>query len=196
MKILSILFAMTLSLQLISISNAKSPEKYGDLVKIKMETSYGEIELELNHKKAPITVKNFLSYAKKGFYEGTIFHRVIKGFMIQGGGFNKDLERKSVEASIQNEADNGLANEVGTIAMARTGEVHSATAQFFINVNNNTSLNHTSKNPRGYGYAVFGRVTKGMPIINKIKLAKTMQKTPHNNFPVEPILIKKIIILK
>lgn len=196
MKFLSMLFAMTLSFQIINTAYAKSPEKYGDLVKVKMETTYGDIELELNHKKAPITVKNFLKYAKKGFYEGTIFHRVINGFMIQGGGFTKNLERKSTDATIKNEAHNGLANEVGTIAMARTGEVDSATAQFFINVNNNSSLNHTSTNPRGYGYAVFGKVSKGMPTVNKIKLAKTTRKSSHNNFPVETILIKKISILK
>ncbi len=196
MKLLSILSTIFICMQLSTLAEAKTPPLYGEKVTVKMETSYGNIILELNNKKAPVSVKNFLSYIKSGFYKGTIFHRVIKSFMIQGGGFTKELERKTTMDKIKNEADNGLSNEVGTIAMARTGEIHSATSQFFINVNDNANLNHTSKNPRGFGYAVFGRVTKGMPVVNKIKLAKTTRKSGHANFPIKPIVIKNISIVK
>jgi peptidyl-prolyl cis-trans isomerase B (cyclophilin B) len=193
---MKLLTALLLCFQFSFAIQAKTPPALGDKVKIKMETSHGDIVLELNNKKAPVSVKNFLAYVNSGFYKDTIFHRVINGFMIQGGGFTKDLDRKTTLDKIKNEADNGLANEVGTIAMARTGEVHSATSQFFINVNNNASLNHTSKNPRGFGYAVFGRVTKGMPVVNKIKLVKTTRKSGHANFPVEPVIIKNVSIIK
>ncbi|VAW55804.1 Peptidyl-prolyl cis-trans isomerase PpiB, partial [hydrothermal vent metagenome] len=140
-----------------------------------MSTTLGDIEIELNNKKAPKTVANFLQYVKSDHYNGTIFHRVIKDFMIQGGGFNKDLQRGETKAAVQNEADNGLKNDLGTIAMARTNAPHSATDQFFINTNkkNNNFLNHTSKSSRGWGYAVFGKVTKGMDIVAKIEDVKT-----------------------
>ena len=195
MKIKSIISILSICLFFSSTTFASST-KSTELVKVKMSTSHGDIELELNKKKAPITVKNFLQYAKDGFYKGTIFHRVINGFMIQGGGFTKDLQRKETRKAITNEADNGLSNEEGTIAMARTSDINSATSQFFINVNNNSSLNHTSKNPRGYGYAVFGRVIKGMSIVNKIKLTKTTVNGPHRNFPADPIIIKEVKIIK
>lgn len=165
---------------------------FAKTVKVKMETSLGEIILELNEKKAPISVKNFLQYAKEGFYNGTIFHRVIKGFMIQGGGLTEKMEKKSTKRPIKNEAKNGLKNEVGTIAMARTNVVDSATSQFFINVNNNQFLNHRSDDPRGFGYAVFGKVVKGMDIVNKIKAVPTTQKSGRGDVPVDNIIIKKV----
>ncbi len=161
-------------------------------VKVKMETSYGEIVLELNQEKAPITVKNFLKYTDNKFYEGTIFHRVINDFMIQGGGLTADMKKKATLAEIKNEADNGLKNEVGTIAMARTNNVDSATSQFFINVKDNNFLNHRGKSPRDYGYTVFGKVIKGMPVVNRIKTAATTSKDGRQNVPMEPIVIKKV----
>lgn len=160
--------------------------------KVVIKTSKGEIEVELFEDKAPISVKNFLSYADKGHYKGTIFHRVMDGFMIQGGGMDKDMKEKSTSAPIKNEADNGLKNEVGTLAMARTNEVDSATSQFFINVVDNPALDHTSKDARGYGYAVFGKVIKGMPVVNQIKAVKTGSRFPHENVPVEPVVILDI----
>lgn len=180
----------------LSMAQAKTTKKWPDKVKVSMTTNHGEILLELDHKKAPLTVRNFLKYVEDGFYNGTIFHRVINGFMIQGGGFTKDMTRKETREAIKNEADNGLSNEVGTIAMARTQDVDSATAQFFINVNNNSSLNHMSKSPRGYGYAVFGKVVKGMTVVNKIKLTKTTIKGQHRNVPAEPVIIEKATVVK
>ena len=161
-------------------------------VKVKMETNYGDIILELNQEKAPITVKNFLQYTDNKFYDGTIFHRVINNFMIQGGGLTKDMKKKTTLAEIKNEADNGLKNEVGTIAMARTNVVDSATSQFFINVKDNNFLNHRGKNPRDYGYTVFGKVTEGMTVVNRIKTAATTTKDGRQNVPTEPIIIKKV----
>lgn len=159
-----------------------------------METTKGKITLELFAKKAPETVKNFISYAKKGFYKGTIFHRVIGSFMIQGGGFDINLQMKPTDKPIKNEARSDVGNEIGTIAMARTAEPHSATSQFFINVSNNLSLNHTSATPRGYGYAVFGKVIKGMSVVNKIKKVMTKRNGPHQNLPIENIIIKGVTI--
>lgn len=159
--------------------------------KVLLETTSGEIVLELNDKKAPITVKNFLKYVEKGHYDGTIFHRVINNFMVQGGGLDKKLNEKKTFAPIKNEANNGLSNNNGTIAMARTSVVDSATSQFFINVADNDFLNHKTKAPSGYGYAVFGRVIKGMSVLSKIKHSKTKRVGHHANVPVEPIVIKK-----
>ena len=164
-------------------------------IKVKMETNYGDIILELNQEKAPLTVKNFLKYTDKKFYDGTIFHRVINNFMIQGGGLNIDMQKKSTLSQIKNEADNGLKNEVGTIAMARTNVVDSATSQFFINVKDNEFLNHRGKNPRDYGYTVFGKVIKGMTVVNKIKTVSTTSKNGRQNVPVEPVAIKKVMRL-
>ena len=144
-----------------------------DKPKVDMVTNMGTITLELEPDKAPISVENFLAYVDAGFYNGTIFHRVIENFMIQGGGFSADYKKKAVNAAIQNEADNGLANDFGTIAMARTNAPHSATGQFFINVKDNSFLNHTGKNSRGWGYAVFGRVVAGIDTVNKIRALKT-----------------------
>lgn len=160
--------------------------------KIIIKTSKGDIEAELFEDKAPVSVKNFLSYVEKGHYKGTIFHRVINNFMIQGGGFDKDMKEKSVGAPIKNEAGNGLKNEVGTLAMARTNVVDSATAQFFINVVDNGFLDHREKSERGYGYAVFGKVTSGMPVINQIKTVKTGSRPPFDDVPLEPVVILDI----
>jgi len=155
-----------------------------------IETNYGNIKLELYEEKAPVTVKNFLGYVEKGFYDGTVFHRVIKGFMIQGGGFNIDLKKQETLPPIKNEADNGLKNERGTIAMARTNVVDSATSQFFINLKDNDFLNHTSKTPRGYGYAVFGKVVEGMDVVDRIGASHTRRMGPFQDLPVETVVIK------
>jgi peptidyl-prolyl cis-trans isomerase B (cyclophilin B) len=158
-----------------------------------IRTSMGDIELELYEDKAPETVKNFLSYVDDRHYDNTIFHRVIDNFMIQGGGFDTTFTQLPTKAPIRNEADNGLPNEKGTIAMARTSDVNSATCQFFINVNDNDFLNFTSPDPRGYGYCVFGKVTDGMDVVEKIKSVPTGQKGPHGDVPVENVVIKEIV---
>lgn len=160
-----------------------------DMPYVELETTMGNIVIELNQEKAPYTVANFLEYVKSGHYDGTIFHRVIDGFMIQGGGMDANMKEKSTNAPIQNEADNGLKNEVGTIAMARTSDPHSATAQFFINVKDNSFLNFSGKNPQGWGYAVFGKVTEGMDIVNKIKGVPTGKYGFHADVPTTPVVI-------
>ena len=164
--------------------------------KVLMDTSMGKIELSLDDQKAPKTVANFVQYANKGFYNQTIFHRVIDGVMIQGGGFTSDMVQKPTTQPIENEANNGLKNEIGTIAMARTGDPHSATSQFFINVNNNQSLNYTSSTLQGYGYTVFGKVTKGMDVVNKIAKTQTTSRLMHQDVPKQPIVIKNVQIIK
>jgi len=185
-KIILSLSLLTLSL---SVSAGNNPT-------VRMVTNKGNIEIVLNKEKAPKSVDNFLKYTKSSYYNGTIFHRVIKGFMIQGGGFTKDLERKQVNMSIQNEADNGLKNNRGTIAMARTNMPHSATAQFFINTANNNPLNHTGKSMRGWGYAVFGKVTKGMDIVDSIENTKTGARGMFpSDVPVDDIIIEKVEII-
>lgn len=158
---------------------------------VKLETSMGEIILELFEDKAPKTVANFLEYVRAGHYDGTIFHRVIDGFMIQGGGMTSDMRDKPTNAPIENEADNGVKNEAYTLAMARTSDPHSATAQFFINVKNNAFLDHKSKTEQGWGYAVFGKVIKGHGIVNKIKSVETGNKAGHSDVPVTPVEIHK-----
>jgi cyclophilin family peptidyl-prolyl cis-trans isomerase len=155
------------------------------------ETSKGDIEIELNEEKAPITVKNFLEYVKSGHYDGLIFHRVIPGFMIQGGGMTADMRERKTREPIKNEAGNGLKNDRGTLSMARTGVVDSATSQFFINVKDNAFLNHTDETSRGFGYAVFAKVTKGMDVVDQIVAVRTTSKGPHENVPVEPVTINK-----
>jgi cyclophilin family peptidyl-prolyl cis-trans isomerase len=155
-----------------------------------METNMGSIEIELDEAKAPVTVKNFLSYVDSKFYNGTIFHRVINNFMVQGGGFDEKMKEKKTNAPIKNEGQNGLRNETGTIAMARTGDPNSATAQFFINVNDNTSLNYPS--PDGHGYAVFGKVTSGMHVVNRIKLVKTGSLNGYSDVPMDTVVIKSV----
>ncbi|MEU5080712.1 MULTISPECIES: peptidylprolyl isomerase [Streptomyces] len=162
---------------------------------VELNTSAGRIVLELNDAEAPKTVENFLAYVRSGHYDGTIFHRVISDFMIQGGGFTPDMQQKSTLAPIQNEADNGLRNDNYTVAMARTNDPHSATAQFFINVKDNAFLNHTSKTPNGWGYAVFGRVTEGQDVVDAIKGVKTGSSRGHQDVPVQPVVIESAKIL-
>ena len=163
--------------------------------RVLLETTKGKIVLELNAAKAPKTVKNFLDYVKAGHYNGTIFHRVIPGFMIQGGGFTADMTEKPTRPPIQNEADNGLKNERGTIAMARTPDPNSASSQFFINVANNGSLNFKSKTASGWGYAVFGKVVEGMDVADAIVGVATTTKGPYGDVPVQAIVIKKASVL-
>ncbi|MBM4284833.1 MAG: peptidyl-prolyl cis-trans isomerase [Deltaproteobacteria bacterium] len=162
---------------------------------VKLSTTMGDITLELFPDKAPATVANFLQYVKEGFYDGTIFHRVIDGFMIQGGGMDAQMKEKPTRAPIQNEADNGLTNDAYTIAMARTNEPHSASAQFFINVKNNDFLNHKGKTVQGWGYAVFGKVVQGQEVVDKIKMAPTGNKGFHQNVPLEPVIITKATVV-
>lgn len=159
---------------------------------VEMQTSHGTIEIELNQEKAPETVKNFLQYVEAKFYDNTIFHRVINGFMIQGGGFDEKMNEKKTRAPIKNEAANGLVNDEGTIAMARTSDPHSATAQFFINVGNNAFLNHTAPTAQGFGYAVFGKVTSGMHVVNRIKAVRTGTRAGHGDVPMDTVTIKTV----
>lgn len=159
---------------------------------IRMQTNMGVIELELDEEKAPETVKNFLSYVNEGFYDGTIFHRVIDGFMIQGGGLESGMKEKQTKAPVKNEADNGLPNLRGTIAMARTNDPHSATAQFFINVADNNFLNHRSPSVDGWGYCVFGKVKNGMDVVDTIKGVATTTKGFHQDVPATEVVIEKM----
>ncbi len=160
-----------------------------------MTTTVGPITLELDADNAPKTVENFLSYVSNGFYDGTIFHRVIDNFMIQGGGFDTDMSQKETGAPIENEANNGLKNLRGSIAMARTQDPHSATAQFFINVKDNDFLNHTGENMQGWGYAVFGKVAEGEDVLDKICCVQTGSRAGHQDVPVEPIIIESVTIV-
>ena len=153
-------------------------------------TNYGPISIELNSEKAPKSAENFLQYAKQGFYNGTIFHRVIDGFMVQGGGFEPGMSQKANHDPIDNEADNGLSNLTGTLAMARTAEPHSATSQFFINVSDNFFLDHRGKTAQGWGYAVFGKVVDGMDVVNKIKSCQTTSRAGHQDVPIDDIIIE------
>ncbi|EHY30552.1 MAG: peptidylprolyl isomerase [Sutterella parvirubra] len=162
---------------------------------IRFTTNVGTIDIELDHEHAPKTCENFETYVKEGFYNGVIFHRVIKGFMIQGGGFEPGMKQKATHDPIQNEADNGLKNDRYTIAMARTPDPHSATAQFFINVNDNDFLNHTSPTPSGWGYAVFGRVVAGEDVVDKIAAVRTSTRGFYGDVPMEDIVIEKAEIL-
>ena len=159
---------------------------------VKLNTNHGTIVLELDAAKAPNTVANFMQYAKDGFYDGTIFHRVINGFMIQGGGMEPGMKEKQTRASIQNEANNGLPNARGTIAMARTPDPHSASAQFFINLADNDFLNFRAETPDGWGYCVFGKVTEGMDVVDKIKGVDTGNKGHHQDVPVEDVVIESV----
>lgn len=167
-----------------------------DAPKVRIVTSLGNMEAELNADKAPNTVKNFLVYVDSGFYNGTIFHRVIPGFMIQGGGFDARLDQKMTRAPIRNEADNGLRNTRGTLAMARTAYPDSATAQFFINLTGNDFLDHRAKTQAGWGYAVFGKIVKGMDVADEIAKVKTMRRGPHEAVPTTPVVIKKVERIK
>jgi peptidyl-prolyl cis-trans isomerase B (cyclophilin B) len=157
---------------------------------IKLTTNHGVITLKLDAKKAPLTAANFEQYVREGFYDGTIFHRVIPGFMIQGGGFTADMEQKATRPPVKNEANNGLKNERGSIAMARTSDPHSATAQFFINVVDNEFLNFKAETPSGWGYCVFGMVEEGMDVVDKIRAVKTGSHDPHQDVPLEAVVIE------
>ena len=162
---------------------------------VKLSTNFGDITLELNAEKAPITVANFLQYVESGFYDGVIFHRVINDFMIQGGGFEPNMKQKSSKDEIKNEADNGLANDNYTVAMARTSIPDSASSQFFINIANNDFLNYTAPTSSGWGYCVFGKVVAGMDVVDKIKAVKTTSKAGHSDVPVEPVIIEKASVI-
>ena len=163
---------------------------------VMMTTTVGPMTIELDADSAPKTVENFLSYVAGGFYDGTIFHRVIDNFMIQGGGFTADMEQKSTQAPIENEANNGLKNQRGTIAMARTQDPHSATAQFFINVQDNDFLNHTGENMQGWGYTVFGRVVSGDDVLDKIRAVSTGNLAGHQDVPTESVIIESVAVVE
>lgn len=161
---------------------------------ITLRTTMGDIAIELDFDKAPLSAANFLQYAREGFYTGTVFHRVINGFMVQGGGMDSDMNQKPGHPPIENEADNGLKNEIGTLAMARTNDPHSASSQFFINVADNQFLNHSGKNPQGWGYAVFGKVVEGMDVVDAIKAVRTSSSGFHQDVPVDTIEITETLI--
>ena len=183
------LMMILFSLLSVNVHAAQNP-------KVVLETSMGDITLELYPDKAPATVKNFLTYTNEKFYDGTVFHRVISGFMIQGGGMTADMNEKPTHSPILNEADNGLKNDRGTIAMARTNDPNSATAQFFINAKDNTFLNFRSKTIEGYGYCVFGKVTKGLDVVDAIEKTPTTTKGFFQDVPAKPVIIKKAYRLK
>ncbi|MSM39519.1 MAG: peptidyl-prolyl cis-trans isomerase [Geobacter sp.] len=187
-------FLVALSLCLLGVTAAVAADQAAKNPVVVLETSMGDIKVELFQKEAPLSVENFLDYANSGFYNGTVFHRVINGFMIQGGGFTPDMTPKKTNPPIKNEAANGLKNDRGTIAMARTMVADSATAQFFINVVNNNGLNRPS--PDGHGYAVFGKVIDGMDVVDKIKAVKTGMSRGFRDVPETPVLIKSVKVLK
>ncbi|HEX6363324.1 MAG TPA: peptidylprolyl isomerase [Albitalea sp.] len=162
---------------------------------VELQTSKGNIRIELDEKNAPESAKNFLAYASKGHYDGTVFHRVIKGFMIQGGGFEPGMQQKPTDAPVENEANNGLKNDNYTVAMARTQAPHSATAQFFINVADNAFLNHTAPSAQGWGYAVFGKVVEGQDVVDAIEGVKTGRKGFHDDVPLEDVVIQRAVVL-
>lgn len=191
MKIkLIVVLGVLVSLALVGVSTAADGNP-----KVEMMTSKGKIVIELYPEKAPETAKNFLNYVDTKYYDGTIFHRVIRGFMIQGGGFTPDMKRKAAGTPIKNEADNALKNDRGTIAMARTSDPHSATAQFFINSVNNDFLNHKSKTGQGWGYAVFGKVIEGMDVVDAISAVKTVTRSPYRDVPAETVQINSAQVL-
>ena len=186
--LLSAVLILTLGMPLAAAADGSAP-------RVRIETSMGNITVELNPQAAPKTVANFLQYVREGFYDNTIFHRVIKSFMIQGGGFTPQMKEKATRPPVVNEADNGLKNDAGTIAMARTPVPHSATSQFFINAKNNDFLNFKAKNMRDWGYCVFGRVVDGMNVVNAIENVKTTIKFRYADVPVEPVIINKIVLI-
>lgn len=163
---------------------------------ITLQTNYGDIIIDLDFDNTPKTAENFLSYAAEGFYEGTIFHRVINGFMIQGGGFDVEMKQKRTNETIENEADKGQTNKRGTVAMARTSDPHSASTQFFINVADNDFLNFKSKSEDGWGYCVFGKVIEGMDVVDKIKAVSTTRRSGHQDVPMNDVIIEKVIVAK
>ncbi len=187
---LALLFSLTTTLSFAKENTMPEPSK------VKLTTSLGVITIQLNPEKAPISAANFLTYVKEGFYDGTIFHRVIPDFMAQGGGFDTSFTQKAVHAPIKNEANNGLANKRGTIAMARTNVPDSATGQFFINLKDNTFLNHTSPTPSGWGYAVFGEVIEGMDVVDAMAKAPTGNRGGHQDVPKTDIVVEKAEVVE
>lgn len=162
---------------------------------VQLQTSLGDIKIELDEQATPITTRNFLDYVNSGFYNGTVFHRVIKGFMVQGGGMDTKMQQKSTRESIQNEASKGLKNEIGTISMARTNAPHSASSQFFINVANNDFLNYRNETPDGYGYCAFGRVIDGLDVVKKISEVQTGRRAGHDDVPISDIVLEEAKVL-
>ena len=192
MKQLVVILALVLVVAVTATAPASAGDKKGKVNPVVvMSTTYGDMEIELYPKEAPLTVQNFLWYVDNKFYDGLIFHRVIENFMIQGGGFTADMVKKAGNPPIDNEAGNGLSNEKYTIAMARTGEVNSATSQFFINNKDNANLDHRDKTARGFGYCVFGKVIKGQKVVDKIKKVATGSKNGMNDVPLKPVVIEK-----
>jgi len=181
---------------LATLTLASTARAEGKNPMVLMSTSLGDVKIELDAEKAPVSVQNFLAYVNDRFYDGTVFHRVIPNFMIQGGGFDAAMQQKPTKAPIKNEAGNGLKNLTGTLAMARTNVVDSATAQFFINVKDNAFLDHKNETPAGFGYAVFGKVVDGMDVVRKIEQVQTANKGGHENVPVEPVVIKSMTVIK
>jgi len=194
--IFALLLCLTSTLSLNSALAAGKHSKGTKPMTVRMTTTQGDIVIELDAAKAPKTVENFLSYVKSGFYNGTIFHRVIPGFMIQGGGFEPGMNQKPTEAPIKNEADNGLQNLAGTLAMARTNDPNSATAQFFINVKDNGFLNHTAPTGQGWGYCVFGKVTEGMDVVRAIEKVQTATRMGMQDVPTEDVVIKSVSVVE
>jgi len=196
-KIIFLVLSLITLIALIPVPCFAEDNKPVENIKVNIKTSYGDIILNLNPQAAPKTVDNFIAYVKAGFYDGTVFHRVIKGFMIQGGGLTEKLkEKQGGFAPIKNEADNGLKNLHGTIAMARTGDPHSATSQFFISTVDNDFLNYQNKTMQGWGYCVFGTVEKGLDIVNKIEAVATTSYGQYQDVPVVPVKIEKVTIIK
>ena len=193
-NLLGLLLVVTIGFTPVVGYSTETQTKGAGMVTVKIETSMGDITLELDGNKAPDTVANFVEYASSGFYDGTIFHRVIENFMIQGGGFDSDMKQKKTNAPIKNEADNGLKNDTGTIAMARTSDPNSATAQFFINVKDNGFLNHTAPTTQGWGYAVFGKVTDGMDVVHAIEKVNTTIRSGMQDVPSETVVINKVTV--
>ena len=191
-KILSILIVMSFGLSLVCWAD-ETPESRPI---VKLETTKGDILLELDREKAPKSVENFLAYVQSGFYDGTIFHRVMKGFMIQTGGFTEKMDKKQTRDQIKNEADNSLKNRRGTVAMARTNVPHSATSQFFINTVDNAFLDHQDKSTRGWGYCVFGKVIKGMDVVFEIERVRVGTRMGHQNVPTLPVILKRAVIVE
>jgi peptidyl-prolyl cis-trans isomerase B (cyclophilin B) len=191
-------FFMTAMLGLIPATgfSTENDRQGAGMITVHMDTSKGLVTLELDGDKAPDTVANFVEYAKAGFYDGTIFHRVIPGFMIQGGGFDADMKQKATRTPVKNEASNGLRNDTGTIAMARTSDPHSATAQFFINVKDNGFLNHSAPTPQGWGYCVFGKVIDGIDVVHAIEGVQTGNRAGHQDVPVEAVTINTVRIVE
>ena len=192
----TLLFGCLISFNAQAAPDSLPTPKKGKFSMVKLHTNLGVITLELNTEKAPVTVKNFLDYVNDGFYNGTIFHRVIDSFMVQGGGFESGMKQKAVKAAIKNEAANGLKNDNYTVAMARTNDPQSATAQFFINVKDNNFLNYSAPNPQGYGYCVFGKVVEGKDVVDAIRKVKTSTRSGFQDVPMEDVIITKAEVVK